>query len=152
MSRPQLYRQLGIESVFDDPWPIKSLHVERESVTTNVDERFKGAFDVYVRIRPVTAKEIDRGTPQSIEVIDESKSIKVTTARGEKMYENYKNIFQQEASQETVYQEMKEFIQYPLNGINLCFITYGPVGTGKVRSNSLFYIFCLYHPISSIVL
>ena len=108
----------------------------------------KGNIRVFCRIRNVSSSSedvIQYEAPQDIN--DESKQELVITRSINNSSSNYRflfdKIFEQEQSNDLVFEELSQLIQCSLDGTNVCVFAYGQTGSGKT--------FTMSHPINGMI-
>ena len=106
----------------------KRLHNEMEDL--------KGKIRVYVRIRPFSKKELERGCTEAV-VKDGKLSVLVKGVGGPDVKKNYDfdQVFGGPASdgnnQADVFRDTKHLIMSVIDGYNVCIFAYGQTGAGK---------------------
>lgn len=102
----------------------------------NEIEDMKGKIRVYVRVRPFSDKEADRGCTEAV-TKDGKQSVCVKGANGpdsKKSYE-FDSVFSgsmtEGNSQEDVFSDTKQLITSVVDGYNVCIFAYGQTGAGK---------------------
>jgi len=91
----------------------------------NMLENLKGSIRVFVRVRPISKKEIDQGDSQVINKIDEM------TIGIQDVAEFTFDAVWTPGSQEEVFNDTKDLIQSAIDGFNVTIFAYGQTGAGK---------------------
>lgn len=123
--------------------------VEREAELTLIQEQFKketflrkkykneledlkGNIRVYARCRPFAQYEIEKKCGSCVTFPDDS-SVKVTTSRGEKLFE-FDTAFTPSSTQTEVFEDTKRLVESCIDGYNVCLFAYGQTGSGKTHT------------------
>jgi kinesin family protein C1 len=111
----------------------------------NLIQELRGNIRVFARVRPFLPSdgtEYENGSGNRIIVTNnETNSIRICRTNEENRLEDhtfsFDKIFGQSSSQESVFQEVSEFVQSALDGYNVCLFSYGQTGSGKVKISCL---------------
>lgn len=120
----------------------------------NLVQELRGNIRVFARVRPFLPSDgmnNNNGSGNNnstITTTTETNSIRITKVnetenRVEDHSFQFDKIFGQSSSQESVFQEVSEFVQSALDGYNVCLFSYGQTGSGKVRG--YIYYYCYYY-------
>lgn len=114
----QLHKYLNREQVVR-----KKLHNEMEDM--------KGKIRVYIRIRPFSKKEMERGCQEAV-FRDGKQTVLVNNTDSKKTYD-YDQVFggMDGNSQVDVFRDTKHLIMSVIDGYNVCIFAYGQTGAGK---------------------
>ena len=87
----------------------------------------RGSMRVFCRVKP-----LGRGAQLSLNLPHDQTSTMdaVELLEGSQLY-HFDRVFSPQSSQETVFDEVKPFIQIALDGENVCIFAYGQTGSGK---------------------
>uniref|UniRef100_A0A0E0J4Z6 Kinesin motor domain-containing protein n=1 Tax=Oryza nivara TaxID=4536 RepID=A0A0E0J4Z6_ORYNI len=100
-------------------------HRRQEALDKLID--LKGSIRVFCRVRPsISANNFMTKSPVTVE----NEKI-VVRAVGIKKEFSVDRVFDQESTQEDVFQEVKPILRSALDGHNVCILAYGQTGTGK---------------------
>ena len=109
----------------------------------NLVQELRGNVRVFARVRPYLPNDGDITTLESpINTRSDNCGLKITRLlkapedRPESHGFTFDKVFNPSTSQETVFDEVSEFVQSALDGFNVCLFSYGQTGSGKV---------CLFH-------
>ncbi|CAN8255694.1 unnamed protein product [Cochlearia groenlandica] len=105
---------------------LKSLDVKRREVLNKIIDT-KGSIRVFCRVRPFLSTE---RRPIREPVSFGPDNVVVRTLGTRKEFE-FDKVFNQSASQEDVFGEVKPVLRSALDGHNVCVLAYGQTGTGK---------------------
>lgn len=107
---------------------LKQRHLDkkrREALDKLID--LKGSIRVFCRVRPlVQMNNLKTKSPITVE----QDKIAVQSVGVKKEF-NVDRIFDQESTQEDVFQDVKPILRSALDGHNVCILAYGQTGTGK---------------------
>ncbi|XP_052136969.1 kinesin-like protein KIN-14O [Oryza glaberrima] len=101
-------------------------HRRQEALDKLID--LKGSIRVFCRVRPSISTNNNFMTKSPVTV--ENEKI-VVRAVGIKKEFSVDRVFDQESTQEDVFQEVKPILRSALDGHNVCILAYGQTGTGK---------------------
>lgn len=119
----------------------------------NLVQELRGNVRVFARVRPFLPSDgidlsLEPSPPTSIAVRSDDVSMRISrpgggggahssigVERAEDHSFTFDRTFGPSSSQESVFQEVSEFVQSALDGYNVCLFSYGQTGSGKVRSN-----------------
>ena len=119
----------------------------------NLVQELRGNVRVFARVRPFLPSDgidlnVEPSPPTSIAVRSDDVSMRISrpgggggahssigVERAEDHSFTFDRTFGPSSSQESVFQEVSEFVQSALDGYNVCLFSYGQTGSGKVRSN-----------------
>jgi len=97
----------------------------REALDKLID--LKGSIRVFCRVRPlVQTNNLKTKSPVTVE----QEKIAVKSVGIKKEF-SVDRVFDQESTQEDVFQEVKPILRSALDGHNVCILAYGQTGTGK---------------------
>ena len=119
----------------------------------NLVQELRGNVRVFARVRPFLPSDgidltIEPSPPTSIAVRSDDVSMRISRAgggahsgvgveRAEEHSFTFDRTFGPSSSQESVFQEVSEFVQSALDGYNVCLFSYGQTGSGKVSPSPL---------------
>eukprot|EP00300_Choanocystis_sp_HF-7_P030279 c39072_g1_i1.p1 GENE.c39072_g1_i1~~c39072_g1_i1.p1 ORF type:complete len:766 (+),score=221.84 c39072_g1_i1:49-2298(+) len=95
----------------------------------NEIQELKGNIRVYCRCRPISNREIERGA-SDVTGFGEMDEITIFTPQGPKQFE-FDRTFDQESTQEKVFEDTQPLMQSIIDGFNVCIFAYGQTGSGK---------------------
>lgn len=116
----------------------------------NLVQELRGNVRVFARVRPFLPSDglnlsVEPSPPTSINVRSDDVSLRISRAgggggaqsaigveRAEDHCFTFDRTFGPSSSQESVFQEVSEFVQSALDGYNVCLFSYGQTGSGKV--------------------
>jgi kinesin family protein C1 len=110
----------------------------------NLVQELRGNIRVFARVRPFlpsdnveAATAISSITPRvDINSVRIQRPARNSEDRAEDHSFSFDKVFAPSSSQETVFEEVSEFVQSALDGYNVCLFSYGQTGSGKVRANT----------------
>ena len=91
----------------------------------------RGNLRVMCRLRPFLSSEIKNKKSQMETIIIKNDSIIINELNKQPKYFEFDYIFNEQSSQEEVYEEVTLLIQSMIQGNNICIISYGQTCTGK---------------------
>lgn len=97
----------------------------REALNNIID--IKGSIRVFCRVRPFLSRNRRKNINPILTGLDK---IVVKLSGGAKEFE-FDKLFQQESSQEDIFEEVEPILTSALDGHNVCVLAYGQTGTGK---------------------
>ena len=118
----------------------------------NLVQELRGNVRVFARVRPFLPSDgvdlsLESSPPTSITVRSDDVTLRISrtgakvgaqsaigTERAEDHNFTFDRTFGPSSSQESVFQEVSEFVQSALDGYNVCLFSYGQTGSGKVQS------------------
>ena len=121
---------------------------------------------MFARVRPFLPSDglnlsVEPSPPTSINVRSDDVSLRISRVgggggaqsavgveRAEDHSFTFDRTFGPSSSQESVFQEVSEFVQSALDGYNVCLFSYGQTGSGKVMKFSFILIFSSHRFIS----
>ena len=112
----------------------------------NEIEDMKGKIRVYVRVRPFSNSEAERGCSEAV-IKDGKQSVCVKGAQGKDSKKSYEfdSVFAGMAkegnSQEDVFTDTKHLITSVVDGYNVCIFAYGQTGAGELVDGQCFFSF-----------
>jgi kinesin family protein C1 len=120
---------------------IRNVELQRRKLHNLVQE-LRGNVRVFARVRPYLPSDgvdLSSDPPMTISVSSNSNNLKIkkpvhTVGRSEEYAFEFDKIFSPSASQESVFEEVSEFVQSALDGYNVCLFSYGQTGSGKVHT------------------
>ena len=107
----------------------------------NLVQELRGNVRVFARVRPFlpndTAQDPTRALDPTIQVNNTTNSLRIhRPAEGSTRAEDHSFTFDKSfgpsSSQESLFEEVSEFVQSALDGYNVCLFSYGQTGSGKV--------------------
>ncbi|XP_010555137.1 PREDICTED: kinesin-like protein KIN-14E isoform X2 [Tarenaya hassleriana] len=96
----------------------------------NTIEDMKGKIRVYCRIRPLNEKEISERERQLLASADEF-TVEHSWKDEKKKQHIYDRVFDENASQDDVFEDTRYLVQSAVDGYNVCIFAYGQTGSGK---------------------
>jgi kinesin family member C1 len=117
----------------------------------NLVQELRGNVRVFARVRPFLPSDglnlsVEPSPPTSINVRSDDVSLRISRVgggggaqsaigveRAEDHSFTFDRTFGPSSSQESVFQEVSEFVQSALDGYNVCLFSYGQTGSGKVK-------------------
>eukprot|EP00814_Leptocylindrus_danicus_P018615 CAMPEP_0116026856 /NCGR_PEP_ID=MMETSP0321-20121206/14189_1 /TAXON_ID=163516 /ORGANISM="Leptocylindrus danicus var. danicus, Strain B650" /LENGTH=1348 /DNA_ID=CAMNT_0003499913 /DNA_START=1792 /DNA_END=5838 /DNA_ORIENTATION=- len=118
----------------------RALHVETERRKTlhNKLEDMKGRIRVYVRIRPLSTGEIERGSNEVMKKEDQRMCVLLpdgekgaTDTKSWEFDQIFAGTAQDGNTQEAVFKDTRLLITSAVDGFNVCIFAYGQTGSGK---------------------
>ena len=91
----------------------------------NAIEDIKGAIRVFVRVRPISEREINLGDHQAVHGVD------MVTVEVENSGKFSFDAVWTPGTQETVFEDTRDLIQSAVDGYNVTIFAYGQTGAGK---------------------
>jgi kinesin family protein C1 len=109
----------------------------------NLIQELRGNVRVFARVRPFLPSDgldltLNNGPDPTIFVHTDTNSLRIIKEasgdfqRAEDHGFTFDKVFGPSSSQESVFQEISEFVQSALDGYNVCLFSYGQTGSGKV--------------------
>uniref|UniRef100_A0A0G4FCF8 Kinesin motor domain-containing protein n=1 Tax=Chromera velia CCMP2878 TaxID=1169474 RepID=A0A0G4FCF8_9ALVE len=95
----------------------------------NEIEDMKGKIRVYCRLRPMAKYEVEKGSEDVVELIDEF-SLKAHSQRGVQDF-TFDKVFGPQSTQEEVFEDVRRLVSSAVDGFNVGVFTFGQTGTGK---------------------
>jgi kinesin family protein C2/C3 len=108
--------------------------VERKRLFNLVQE-LRGNIRVFVRVRPVSSRELRDGASIVVTFPGENE-IALVNERGVKKRWEFDQVFQMDSEQQGVYKEVSPLVTSMLDGFNVCIFAYGQTGSGKTFTMS----------------
>jgi len=101
-------------------------------------QELRGNIRVFVRTRPFLPGD-GMGSNSSIDVLPDGESLTISGKNpgktGKKLHTfKFDNIFPPSAGQNTVFDEVSDFVQSALDGYHVCLFSYGQTGSGKTHT------------------
>jgi len=90
----------------------------------------KGKVRVYCRIRPFSKRELEDQT-KNIKCYEKSDEMSLTVGHQRPKQYNFDAVFDQESTQEQVFEDSERLIQSAVDGYNVIIFAYGQTGSGK---------------------
>lgn len=107
----------------------------------NTIQELRGNVRVFARVRPYLPGDgIDHSNPPEPTLhVRDNLSLRIVkqatdSSRKEDHSFNFDKAFGQHTSQETIFEEVSEFVQSALDGYNVCLFSYGQTGSGKTHT------------------
>merc|ERR1712156_490717 len=105
-------------------------------------QELKGNIRVFCRIRPLLGVEVEKyGNQINHLIVQDDKSLEInepakspTTGnrnKAEKYNFDFDHVFNPNAGQEDVFEEVSQLVQSAIDGYNVCIFAYGQTGSGK---------------------
>jgi len=94
-------------------------------------QSLKGNIRVFCRIRPLIGKELNAGETESVKIMDEMTLKCEDPDTGKENTFNFDRVFDPDANQEVVFDEMRTLCLSAMDGYNVCLFAYGITGSGK---------------------
>lgn len=114
----------------------------------NLVQELRGNVRVFARVRPYLPSDGDITTLESpINTRSDNCGLKITRLlkgpddRPESHGFTFDKVFNPSTSQESVFDEVSEFVQSALDGYNVCLFSYGQTGSGKVSIHTFYFIY-----------
>ena len=113
----------------------------------NLVQELRGNIRVFARVRPFLPNDGENAISSNSAIISnvETNSVRMHRMIEENKSEDYSftfdKVFGPSSSQESVFQEVSEFVQSALDGYNVCLFSYGQTGSGKVGERLPFISF-----------
>ena len=120
---------------------LKAGEVQRRKLH-NVVQELRGNVRVFARLRPFLPSDglaLENLPEPTMDVRPDGTSVKIcrqgsATERAEEFNFSFDRVFGQSCGQETIFQEVSEFVQSALDGYNVCLFSYGQTGSGKTHT------------------
>jgi kinesin family protein C1 len=114
---------------------LRSGEVQRRKLHNLVQE-LRGNVRVFARVRPFLPSDgvdlsPEQGPDSSITVRQDGQGLRIAKPGADETAFAFDRTFGPSASQETIFQEVSEFVQSALDGYNVCLFSYGQTGSGK---------------------
>ena len=113
----------------------------------NLVQELRGNVRVFARVRPFLPSDgldLAESSPEPvISLRSDLNSLRISKANvgpDERVEDHsfvFDRVFGPSTSQETLFQEVSEFVQSALDGYNVCLFSYGQTGSGKVLPKKL---------------
>ncbi|CAM9112949.1 unnamed protein product, partial [Ectocarpus fasciculatus] len=136
----RLHDSNSVERIKELEEQIKAGEVARRKMHNTIQE-LRGNVRVFARVRPYLPGDgIDSSCPPepTLHVRDSAalRIVKEPTDGGRKEDHsfNFDKAFGPHTSQETIFEEVSEFVQSALDGYNVCLFSYGQTGSGKTHT------------------
>lgn len=104
----------------------------------NLVQELRGNIRVFARVRPFLPSDgvdLSKLPESSIAVRGDVNSLKISRPDGNEEHNfAFDRVFGPAVSQETLFQEVSEFVQSALDGYNVCLFSYGQTGSGKTHT------------------
>ncbi|CAI5982294.1 unnamed protein product [Closterium sp. NIES-65] len=97
-------------------------------------EESKGKIRVMARWRPLSGKERDERQRMVLGMTDEFTLQLPSKDGGEPKHFQFDRVFDHNASQTTVFEDIRYLIQSAIDGFNVCIFAYGQTGSGKTHT------------------
>jgi len=119
----------------------RGYETERRQLHNTIQE-LKGNIRVFCRIRPLLGVEVEKyGNQINHLIVQDDKSLEInepakspTTGnrnKTEKYNFDFDHVFNPNAGQEDVFEEVSQLVQSAIDGYNVCIFAYGQTGSGK---------------------
>lgn len=120
---------------------LKAGEVQRRKLHNLVQE-LRGNVRVFARVRPYLPNDgIDFQNPPEPSIATRSDNVSLRIykpahddTRAEDHSFTFDKVFGPSSSQESIFQEVSEFVQSALDGYNVCLFSYGQTGSGKTHT------------------
>jgi len=119
---------------------LKAGEVQRRKLHNLVQE-LRGNVRVFARVRPFLPNDgIDFQSPPEPSIATRSDNVSLRIykpahddVRAEDHSFTFDKVFGPSSSQESIFQEVSEFVQSALDGYNVCLFSYGQTGSGNIN-------------------
>ena len=126
----------------------RSYETERRKLHNAIQE-LKGNIRVFCRVRPLLGAELDQLRPEQQNkprhlTFNSDKALEITRAadvpngastsvsgKAETFAFDFDHVFDTDAGQESVFEEVSQLVQSAIDGYNVCIFAYGQTGSGK---------------------
>ncbi|EEC45010.1 kinesin family-like protein [Phaeodactylum tricornutum CCAP 1055/1] len=97
-------------------------------------QELRGNIRVFVRTRPFLPND-GASTASAIDVLPDGEALSILDTRSPTPYEfKFDKVFPPSSGQDTVFQEVADFVQSALDGYHVCLFSYGQTGSGKTHT------------------
>ena len=104
----------------------------------NIIQELRGNVRVFARIRPFLpddGEQANDGKPQSVSHFGDEQVAVANLSNPNQRHEfSFDRVFAPSAGQESVFDEVSEFVRSALDGYNVCLFSYGQTGSGKTHT------------------
>lgn len=102
----------------------------------NIIQELRGNIRVFARIRPFLPCDgaPDDTFPSIIPISESSLKIAVQNNEANPYDFSFNRVFAPSVGQDSIFQEVSEFVQSALDGYNVCLFSYGQTGSGKTHT------------------
>lgn len=106
---------------------------QHRRVMHNRIQELRGNIRVFVRTRPFLPGD-GSNQQSSIEVGPDGESLTIRDAKQGQISFNFDKVFPQSGGQDSVFEEVSDFVQSSLDGYHVCLFSYGQTGSGKTHT------------------
>ncbi|RYH20469.1 hypothetical protein EON65_23365 [archaeon] len=107
----------------------------------NIVQELRGNIRVFARVRPFLPSDgldLSRSPDSCVHAKPELSTLQLRSGsnaeRSEESLFTFDKVFGPSSSQDTVFEEVSEFVQSALDGYNVCLFSYGQTGSGKTHT------------------
>lgn len=140
------------DSAEEDPAILKARIEERDRRIADLEEKLlcgeqqrralhnriqelRGNIRVYVRTRPFLPNDGPAARQSSIDIMPDGESLTIQGKHvGEAHAFKFDKVFAPSTGQDTIFDEVSEFVQSALDGYHVCLFSYGQTGSGKTHT------------------
>ena len=98
-------------------------------------QELRGNIRVFVRTRPFLPEDGTNSSSSSIDVLPSGEELSIIDPRKQEKIEfKFDKVFSASTGQDSVFDEVSEFVQSALDGYNVCLFSYGQTGSGKTHT------------------
>ncbi len=144
--------EVGDGTAEEDPAVLKATIEERDRLVADLQEKLlnneqqrralhnrvqelQGNIRVNVRIRPFLPNDGAVARQSSIDILPDGESLTIQGKHvGEAHAFKFDKVFAPSTGQDTVFDEVSEFVQSALDGYHVCLFSYGQTGSGKTHT------------------
>lgn len=107
---------------------------QRRALHNRIQE-LRGNIRVYVRTRPFLPNDGAAARQSSIDILPDGESLTIQGKHvGEAHSFKFDKVFAPSTGQDTIFDEVSEFVQSALDGYHVCLFSYGQTGSGKTHT------------------
>lgn len=131
-SQPIIFKLKSVDSMIQEyKRKYKRELVERKKLH-NIIQELKGNIRVYLRCRPPTTRELENfGDDALCVTFPDDGQVRVCNDKGREKIWDFEEVFNLDATQEDVFEQVEELVVSVLDGYNVCIFAYGQTGSGK---------------------
>ena len=98
-------------------------------------QELRGNIRVFVRTRPFLPGDGEQPRGSSVDVCPDGESLSIADNRGGSHHNfSFDKVFPPSSGQDTVFDEVSDFVQSALDGYHVCLFSYGQTGSGKTHT------------------
>merc|ERR1711957_175657 len=98
-------------------------------------QELRGNIRVFVRTRPFLPEDGTNSSSSSIDVLPSGEELSIIDPRKQEKIEfKFDKVFSASTGQDSVFDEVSEFVQSALDGYHVCLFSYGQTGSGKTHT------------------